>query len=210
MIRVGLLDNGIDAALAGRVVAAADFTSGTLAIDPAGHGSALARAILHHAPDSTLLDARAFGRDLRSSPAAVGAALRWVIGQSVQIVNLSIGLREERAVLREAVAEALDRGLILVASTPARGGPVYPAAYPGVLRVTGDARCEMGEVSKLGGTPADYGACPKDLDGTPRGASFAAAHVSGLLAAALAHGATDPRAALDGLACYEGREHRHA
>jgi hypothetical protein len=33
--------------------------------------------------------------------------------------------------------------------------------------------------------PADYGACPRDLDGTPGGASLAAAHVTGLLALGL-------------------------
>ncbi len=210
MIRVGLLDSGVGAALGGRIVAAARFTGRELGPDPVGHGTALARIILHHAPEAALLDARAFGPDLRASPAEVTVALGWLIAINVRLVNLSIGLRDDREVLREAVAAALAQGIILVAATPARGGAVFPAAYPGVLRVTGDARCGPGEVSRLGGTPADYGACPHALDGAPGGASFATAHVTGLLARALAAGETAPRAVLDRLARYHSREHRRA
>jgi hypothetical protein len=98
--------------------------------------------------------------------------------------------------------------LILIASTPARGAPVYPAAYPGVLRVTGDARCGPAEVSALGGVPADYGACVRDVDGTPGGASLAAAHVTGLLAAGLAAAATDAAVVLGRAVRFRARERR--
>jgi hypothetical protein len=210
MIAVGLLDSGVDAALAGHVLAAASFTAGEPGAVPSGHGTALARVILHHAPEARLLVAQAFGPDLRAAPADVAAALGWLASRGARVVNLSIGLREDREVLRAAVAGALAAELILVAATPARGGPVYPAAYPGVLRVTGDARCGPGDLSRLGGMPADYGACPKDLDGSPRGASCATAHVTGMLASAIGRGETEPRAILDALARHHGRERRLA
>jgi hypothetical protein len=100
--------------------------------------------------------------------------------------------------------------MIVVASVPARGAMVYPGGYAGVIRVSGDARCAPGEISALGGDPADYGACPKDMDGRLGGASFAAAHVTGLLASRLSESDQDPRDLLDRLARFQGRERRLA
>jgi hypothetical protein len=77
-----------------------------------------------------------------------------------------------------------------------------------VLRVTGDARCAPGEVSALGGAPADYGACPRDLEGASGGASIAAAHVTGLLARGLARGDADAAEILGRAVRFLGRERR--
>lgn len=208
MIRVGLVDTGIAPALAKSVGAAKSFTGTPLAEDVHGHGTTVAGIVLHYAPHARLLDAQAFGPSARAEAAAVAAGLRWLIAERARLVNLSLGLLDDRDVLRAAVAEALARGLTLIASTPARGGSVYPAAYPGVLRVTGDARCAPGEVSALGGEPADYGACPRHLDGTPGGASLAAAHVTGLLARDLNSPDADPGAILGCAARFHGRERR--
>jgi len=57
------------------------------------------------------------------------------------------------------VQRALDAGCIIVAATPARGASVYPAAYPGVIRATGDARCAPHELSAL--RPWLFGGCPR-------------------------------------------------
>jgi len=208
MIRVGLVDTGIGPSLGRSVAAAKAF----IATPPGGnaysHGTTVARVILHHAPHARLLSAQAFGPRDRADAAAVAEALRWLIAERARLVNLSLGLAHDREALRAAVAEALAAGLILIASTPARGAPVYPAAYPGVLRVTGDARCQPGEISALGGVPADYGACPRDLDGTPGGASLAAAHVTGLLARGLSAARNDAAAILDRAVRFRGRERR--
>jgi hypothetical protein len=79
-----------------------------------------------------------------------------------------------------------------------------------VIAVTGDARCGFGDISDLGGRPANLGASPCDAAGRPGGASLAVAHVAGLLAARLAQ-AADPAAALAELrraARYRGPERR--
>lgn len=206
--RRGRSSAGISRALAGSVTAANAFAGGQLAEDSQGHGTTIARIILHHAPQAQLLDAQAFGPGARAEPAAVADALGWLVAQRARLINLSLGLAHDRDVLRTAVAEALAAGLILVASTPARGPAVYPAAYPGVVRVTGDARCAPGELSALGGEPADYGACPRNLDGTPGGASLAAAHVSGLLALGLSTADSDADAILGRAVRFRGRERR--
>jgi hypothetical protein len=207
-IRVGLVDTGIAPSLAGSIVAAKAFGLASVGEDDTGHGTTVARIVLHHAPEARLLCAQAFGPGRGAEPAAVADALRWLILERARLVNLSLGLAHDRAVLRAAVADALAAGLILIASTPARGAQVYPAGYPGVLRVTGDARCEPDQVSALGGEPADYGACARDLDGAPGGASLAAAHATGLLARDLGAAGTDAAATLDRVVRYHGRERR--
>jgi subtilisin family serine protease len=207
-IRVGLIDTRIAPSLAGSIAAAKDFVAVPRAGDAFSHGTTVAKIILHHAPGARLLCAQAFGPGNRAEPAAVAAALRWLIAEHARLVNLSLGLPHDRDVLRAAVAEALAAGLILIASTPARGAPVYPAAYPGVLRVTGDARCAPDEISALGGEPADYGACPRDLEGTAVGASLAAAHLTGLLARGLDAGEQNAAAILGRAARFHGRERR--
>ncbi|MCB1719781.1 MAG: peptidase S8 and S53 subtilisin kexin sedolisin, partial [Candidatus Competibacteraceae bacterium] len=135
--------------------------------------------------------------------------------QDVAIVNMSFGLRQNRAVLRQACATAIAAGLILVAAAPARGQAVYPSAYPGVLRVTGDARCALQEFSHLASEQADFGACPRSYaqpeHGAPvGGASFAVPHVSAALARYLAAGgkASDYYQHLTELAVYHGPERR--
>lgn len=208
MIRVGLIDTGIAPALARSIAAAKAFTHAPLTEDAHGHGTTVASIVLHHAPHARLLCAQAFGAGGRAEAAAVADALRWLIEERARLVNLSLGLPYDRVVLRAAVAEARTAGLILIAATPARGAPVYPAAYPGVLRVTGDARCAPSELSALGGAPAAWGACPRDLDGTPGGASLAAAHLTGLLARDLGTAATDASLILGRAVRFHGREHR--
>lgn len=202
---VGLVDSGLDAIGAARAELACRFTADAggavvarpVAVDRHGHGSALAMVIAGHAPDARLANAQVFDDRAATNAASVAAALDWLRRHGVRLVNLSLGLSDDRAVLRGAVAEALAAGLLLVAASPARGAPVYPAAYPGVLRVSGDARCAPDELSWLGSAQADIGACPSSdgatpRPGTPAGASVAAAHVTGLLAA---HFSGDPAAA---------------
>ncbi|AWB06553.1 subtilisin (plasmid) [Azospirillum humicireducens] len=175
--------------------------------DRIGHGSAVAAAIMVQAPTAELIDAQIFHDRITASPAAVAAALRWAVGHGARLATLSLGLSADRPVLRTAVEEALSHGLLLVAASPARGGPVWPAAYPGVIAATGDARCGPGEVSVL---PAAFGACPRRPDGDPRagGASLAVGHLAGLLAAAAPPSYEAALAHLHGAARWHGPERR--
>jgi Subtilase family len=209
-VAVGLLDSGVEAALLGRVAACRCFVDAPPVPDRGSHGGAIARIILQHAPAARLLVADVFGARDRATAAAVAAALDWLRAEKTRIVNMSFGLREDRAVLRAAIEAALAADMILLAATPARSARVFPAGYPGVIRVTGDARCAPGEISALGGRPADFGACPRGLDGEAGGASLATGHVSGLLAARLAEDVLDPRTQLERRARFHGPERRLA
>ena len=68
----------------------------------------------------------------------VAQALDWMIGEKVQVVNLSLGSAGD-AVLGAVVTKSLHAGLVLVAAAGNGGptaAPIFPAAYPGVIAVT--------------------------------------------------------------------------
>lgn len=196
---IGLLDSGVGGPLCGPGAArrfsldgAGEVAEGPAEADPLGHGTAVAELIVERARGVPLFSAQVFDRRGLTSAAVVAAGLDWLVGQGVRIVNMSLGLTEDRVVLAEACARARAAGVLLVASVPAIGPLVFPAAYPGVVRVTGDARCQGDQIARLDGTRADFGANPwpdgirggGHPDGRPRiaGASVAAARVSGSLA----------------------------
>lgn len=186
MIRVGIADSGIAGAASSNVRARCDFSPPGDPFpaeprDPAGHGSRIA-AIVAEIGGVELLDARIFGAGLRTDAARTAAAIDWLVEGGIRILNLSLGLREDRDVLREACVRAIASGALLVASAPARGAAVFPAAYPGVLRATGDARCAPGEISWLGSAQADVGGHVRSLDGVIAGASMGCARVTAALA----------------------------
>jgi subtilisin family serine protease len=219
-VKVGIVDSGIGAAQRGSLaasigIAGRDGERATRCVavdDLVGHGTAVAAIILAQAPSVRLLSAQVFGATRRADPGYVAEALDWCIEQHARIINLSLGLVQDHDLLRAACASAVASGAIVVASAPARGARVYPAAYPGVIAVSGDARCTMREWSLI--EPGQlYGAPPLGPDGvTPCGASLAAARISAQAAtfveARAGASADDFRDWLDHGAAFQGRERR--
>jgi hypothetical protein len=129
----------------------------------------LARLLADGGAAFELMLGQVFWGKTPASAAAVAAALDWAVAGDAKLIHLSLGLSADRAVLGAAVLRAVSAGCVVVASAPARGGMVYPAAYRGVIRGTGDARCGTGELSCLG--PGFFGGCPRwVVSGTERGA----------------------------------------
>ena len=155
-----------------------------LTTDLLGHGSAVCEAILSRAPEARLCVAQVFDERGVTSPLQIAAALNWLAGQGVRLINLSLGVRQDRPILHDAVADLVAAGVLICASSPAQGDPVFPASYPGVIRVTGDARCRDGEWSWLDSSQADFGAAVS-LAGRS-GASLGCAAFCGHLASMLA------------------------
>lgn len=219
-VLVGLLDSGAAKSLAPSIAVAASFRLDERGAgigeepqpDRIGHGSSVARTILAAAPLARLAVAQVFHGSLSAPPAAVAQGLRWLVERRVRLVNMSFGLTADRAVLRSACDAANRAGVVLLAAAPARGAAVFPAAYPSVLAVSGDARCAPGEVSTFADGLARFGAHPRMADGTAAGASAAVAWVSGLVAAFLASfPQADGEAVarhLTEVARYRGRERR--
>lgn len=222
-VRIGIVDSGLDLGLQAaadaqvRIASSAGGPCG-LAMPPEpdtlGHGSAIARLVLARAPAVRLLSAQVFAAGQPTTAFAIAAAIDWCVDRGARIVNLSLGLLDDRAVLRESCRAASARGVLLVASRAARGAVTYPAAYPAVLAVSGDARCDEDDCSCM--APEDFfGASPRPFGDTPGGgASFAAARVSGLAAAFLdrhpAAEAADFFHHLRAIARFHGRERRQA
>lgn len=214
-VRMGVVDSGWPLALQHRVLAARSFvTDGDDAMDRIGHGTRTLQAMAALAPQARFVVARVFGEALRTDMATVSRAVDWLVEQGATVINLSLGVRQDHAPLREACARAVASGCLLIASTPARGEPVFPAAYPGAIRVMGDARCAPGQHSALLLPHADFGACvlPPGGDRAHAGASLGCAHLSGRVAALLATGVVPTRdavwQALVDSAAFHGPERR--
>ena len=215
-LRVGILDSGVAAEPGLPLAAGCRFfeRDGEIAGDDGtedrlGHGTEVTRLIAAGAPDAELIHAQVFGARLTTTPALVAAGLSWLLTQGVALVSMSFGLRADREVLRRACADAAAQGVVLVAAAPAQGPPCFPAAYPGVLAVTGDARCGPGEVSDLQGRQADFGtwcASPEQGGGVIAGASVATAHFTGLAADFLCR---HPGADLEALTAYYRAKAKH-
>ncbi|MHC5352069.1 subtilisin-like serine protease QhpE [Metapseudomonas furukawaii] len=189
--RIGLIDSGFapeqgaGVALSRRFwLEAGELREGDTRLDALGHGSVVLDTLSRHAGPASLCVAQVFGERWQTSPLQIAAALYWLLEQDVALISMSLGLRSDRPVLREACAVAQAAGVLLCASSPAQGEPVYPASYPGVIRITGDARCAPGQWSWLGTRQADLGAHVTAHNGVA-GASVACAALAGILAARL-------------------------
>src|SRR5699024_4939011 len=131
--------------------------------------------VRHHAPGVKIINAQVLDGAGRCQVPQLLAALTWLKKLGVQHIHMSVGLVRDDAKLRQFCTEFLHMGGMLVASSPIMGEGVYPASYPGVWSVAGDARCGHKEWSWFQGLhTAAYGAHVQALTGQ-RGASMAAA-----------------------------------
>ncbi|MFC5695138.1 peptidase S8 and S53 subtilisin kexin sedolisin [Pseudomonas sp. GCM10022186] len=190
-LAIGIIDSGFAPEQGGRVALAQRFwleggelREGDALPDALGHGSLVLDTLTRQSGPLRLCIAQVFAERWQTSPLQIAAALHWLIEQDVALVSMSLGLRNDRPVLREACVLAQASGILLCASSPAQGEPVYPAAYPGVIRVTGDARCAPGQWSWLNSAQADFGAHVSAANGVA-GSSVGCAALSGIIAAHL-------------------------
>jgi len=189
-VRVGVIDSGCTTAQAHDLFASRRFwladgvlRDGEPQPDRLGHGSAVLARLREEAGQVPLLVAQVFTAQGSTSALQVAAALLWLAEQGATLINLSLGLQQDRPVLRQACAEVQAAGVLLCASSPAQGSVVYPAAYTGVIRITGDARCAPGQWSWLNSAQADFGGYVGER--SMAGASLGCAAVTGRIAALL-------------------------
>ena len=189
--------------------------------DPIGHGTGVAAVICSAPRTVDLLVGQVLEGGRSATAAAVAAAIDWSLKAGANLIHMSLGLREHRPVLATAVALAAQAGCVVVASSPARGAVTFPAAYPQVIRATGDARCQPDEISELNSAQADFGGCPRHgradlsrragMSSEPArhgGASLGAAHVTRFIVDRVSPEANEVsvRMQLSALARYRGIE----
>jgi hypothetical protein len=215
--RVGLIDSGVDErhpALRGAQLVRQGCAGNA---HPAAHGTAVASLLVGRDGkfQGALPDGQLFAADIYCDAAEGGSvlaltqALAWLAREQVGVVNISL-VGPPNALLQRAVAALQTRGHLIVAAVGNDGPaapPLYPAAWPGVVGVTGvDARRRVlveagrGPQVMLAAPGADQGAAAQGQpDYVPvRGTSFAAPLVAGLLARQLPR--PDPAAAQAALA----------
>jgi subtilisin family serine protease len=210
-IRVGLLDTGIAAAHPAFLKSELHTWGCADKQVPSLHGTAVASLLVARTAAELYAADVYCGLPTGGAVDAIIGAFAWLSAQRVGVINISL-VGPKNALLERAVAALIEHGHLIVAAVGNDGPtapPLYPAAYPQVVGVTGvDAghrvllEAERGPQVTFAAPGADIKAA--NLEGTlidVRGTSFAApivaAHLAQLLRAPDRAGATD---AVDSLA----------
>jgi subtilisin family serine protease len=205
-VRVAVIDSGVHAAhphvqaIAEGIAIDTDGREHADYTDRLGHGTAVTAAIREKAPDAELLAIKVFDRELATTAAALVGAIDWALRQRAHVINLSLGTanQEHEAALTRAVERANAASVAIVTAAPQPGARWLPGAIAGVIRVELDwtmprdaCRVDVAD-AHIRITASGY---PRPIPGVPaernlKGASFAVANATGLLARVL-EGQTD-------------------
>ncbi len=148
-IRVAVLDTGVSPGvpeLRGRLL------PGLNAIDPSadpwevpdgqtnqayGHGTMVAGIIARLAPGAEILPIRVLNSDGTGSMVDVIQGIHFAISQGARVLNISFGTPVESTFLEQALDQAEEAGMVIVASAGNDGGNIrrYPAALGGTISV---------------------------------------------------------------------------
>jgi subtilisin family serine protease len=197
-----VIDSGIDANHPELANAIADsFDALGSKEGPHVHGTGIAGAIAAHArlmgsaPEVRILAIRAFGASAggaQSTSYVILKGLDYAALHGAQIINMSFAGPKD-SLIERAVAATAARGIVLIAAAGnagAKSPPLYPAANPNVIAVSGtDAQEKLFPASNRGNhiALAAPGAdiflpAPDGKYQMTSGTSFSAAYVSGIAA----------------------------
>lgn len=213
---VGLVDAGVDRrhpAFAGAQLQAWGCDARE---HPSAHGTAVASLLVGRdgefsglQPGATLYAADVYCEQPDGGSAEqVARALAWLVREQVPVINVSL-VGPPNLLLQRATEALLRRGHVIVAAVGNDGPlapPLFPAAYPGVIGVSGVTPSRRALPEAAQGPQVSLCAPGSDLAvARPgggyvigRGTSFAAPIVAGLLAERIAR--RDPLAAAEALA----------
>lgn len=157
-----------------------------------GHGTACAAIIRTVAPECRLLSVRVLGERLTGKGVVFAAGLRWAVAAGAQVVNLSLstGKDDYFGLFHEIADEAYFKGVALVCAMNNVAGPTYPSQYAAVFSVAAHEGTDPYGIDYNPTPPVEFGAPGIDVEVawlggatiTATGNSFAAPHVTGLLA----------------------------
>ena len=195
-VAVAVIDSGVDGAhpdLQGQVALRENFVD-TSPDAAEAHGTAVAGIIAARAgnglgiagvaPDARLLALRACwegaGKGARCNTFTLGQAINFALLRGARVINLSLAGPPDR-LLQALLDAALARGVAVVGAVdPQRPGGGFPASHPGVLAVAATGRATGAALNAPG---RDVPTCTPGAGwGLVSGSSYAAAHVSGLVA----------------------------
>ncbi|HEY7847862.1 MAG TPA: S8 family serine peptidase [Candidatus Limnocylindria bacterium] len=206
-VRVGIVDSGLEAShprLNGRVAqsVAVQLVDGEPevvpdeAVDLYGHATACGGIILGMAPEVELVSIRVLGADLRGKGTAFAAGLEWAIEQGIDVLNLSLSSKSEALfpVFHDLVDKAYFRGIPLVSAANNVPAASYPSLFSTVVSVAAHGEADPWRLYYNPSPPVEFGAWGVEVpiawkDGgttVATGNSFAAPHVTGMVALILA------------------------
>jgi subtilisin len=207
-VKVAVLDSGIDAThpdVRGPVqgyVAIAEDEDGKLVYDTqphddsVGHATACAGVIRSLAPKCELYSVKVLGAGNTGTGPVFEAGLRWAIDNGVNICNLSLGTpnREYFGTLHELADRAYFDNIVLVTAANNMPIPSFPSMYSSVISVASHGIQDPYTFYYNPKPPVEFGALGIDVrlawmnhtHITATGNSFAAPHITGLVAKILA------------------------
>jgi hypothetical protein len=201
-VTIAVIDSGVDVKHPELANSVADsFDALGSKEGPHVHGTGIAGAIVAHArlmgsaPEARLLAIRAFGvgsKGAESTSYVILRGLDYAAVHGAQIINMSFAGPKDPLIER-AVAATAARGILMVAAAGnagAKSPPLYPAANPNVIAVSGtDAQEKLFTASNRGNhiAIAAPGAdiflpAPDEKYQITSGTSFSAAYISGVAA----------------------------
>lgn len=197
-VRVAVIDSGVESQhpdLAGQVLEEQNFVDGQR-YQAELHGTAVAGIIAARAgngigiegvaPEAQIMALRACwqsGSATRCNSFTLAKALNYALAHGAQVINLSLSGPNDR-LLQQLLAVAMARGVRVVGaldSSQPDGG--FPANVPGVFAVAADGAVLADSLHALQAPGRDIPTTmPAGRWGVVNGSSYAAAHVSGMLA----------------------------
>lgn len=148
-VKVAILDSGIDYTGDIDVKMRKNFIPGQDTVyaiyeDSVGHGTNVAGIIAAKDNDIgitglnsnvELYSARILDDNLQAPISRVVDAIYWAIDNKVNIINISFGTMTDSEALHQAIKDAYDQGILIIAAAGNHGEVEYPAAYEEVIAV---------------------------------------------------------------------------
>ncbi|MEK3993126.1 S8 family peptidase [Robertmurraya sp. FSL R5-0851] len=144
IIKVAILDSGINNDLQTNsfnvVKEFNTFDSSSNVNDDFGHGTAIA-SILIDVPQNEKIqvyDIKVLNEKGTGDVKNLIAGIEWAMEETVDVINVSLGLHKDNQMLEDVIKKALQKDIIVVASSGNNHGLFidYPARYKGVISVS--------------------------------------------------------------------------
>lgn len=114
-----------------------DDNSNGIVDEMRGHGTFVAGLVHMIAPDALILPVKVLTDDGNGSTYSLAAGIYYAIDRGANVINMSLSTPAQALAARDAVNEAISRGIVVVAAVANDSLPSlsYPAATPGAIGV---------------------------------------------------------------------------
>ncbi len=102
-----------------------------------GHGTLVAGILAAVAPEAMIMPLRVFDDNGEGDSMKIAKAIDYAVKNGASVINLSLGLDGPSTTIKNAIAKAVQAGVVVVASAGNKNSriPQYPAAYDNVISV---------------------------------------------------------------------------